>query len=180
MMASLSKSLFCLLSDKLCPGWHKRRTALQEQRVMSPPARDCWPSSRWVWPLSCWMSLPGSSPVSSICTHLPTPYVMRQSFRMAASSLVQPGEGVKFHLQAPALSGPPSLHDCCYRSLLQPRVPVHQPRVEQLTETLRLPVSGRVGPGPLCLPCSGLLSYPGLSLVNELTRASGSSDRLWR
>ena len=44
------------------------------------------------------MSLPGSSPVSRICTHFPTPYFMRQSFRMAASSLVQPGDGVKFHL----------------------------------------------------------------------------------
>lgn len=44
------------------------------------------------------MSLPGSSPVSKIWTHLPTPYFMRQSFRMAASSLVQPGDGVKFHL----------------------------------------------------------------------------------
>ena len=44
------------------------------------------------------MSFPGSRPVSRIWTHLPTPYFMRHSFKMAASSLVHPGDGVKFHL----------------------------------------------------------------------------------
>lgn len=61
-------------------------------------ARDCWPKSLWVCPFNCWMSFPGRSPVSRICTHLPTPNFIRQSFRTCASSLLHPGEGVKFHL----------------------------------------------------------------------------------
>ena len=64
----------------------------------SLPARDCWPRRRCVCPFSCWMSLPGSRPVSRICTHRPMPYFIRASLRMATWSLVQPGEGVKFHL----------------------------------------------------------------------------------
>ena len=38
--------------------------------------------------------------MSSIWTHLPMPKLIRHSFRIWTSSLLHPGEGVKFHLQA--------------------------------------------------------------------------------
>ena len=60
-------------------------------------ARDCWPRRRCVWPFSCWICLPGSTPLSTICIHRPMPNFMRQRRSVAHSSLVQPGDGVKFH-----------------------------------------------------------------------------------
>ena len=98
-------ALFCLWYQRtllcrtpVCMSIHTytlRRHGLASRRT---PASDCWPSRRCVWPFSCWIILPGSKPVSRICTQRPTPYFIRQSFRMLASSFVQPGEGVKFHL----------------------------------------------------------------------------------
>lgn len=44
------------------------------------------------------MSLPGSRPVAWICTHCPMPNFIKHSLRMSDSSLVHPGDGVKFHL----------------------------------------------------------------------------------
>lgn len=55
---------------------------LLQQPKHCVPARDCWPKRRWVWPLSCWMSLPGSRPVSRICTHRPMPYFCKHSLRI--------------------------------------------------------------------------------------------------
>jgi hypothetical protein len=46
------------------------------------------------------MSLPGSTPESTICTQRPMPNFSSASFSANTSSFVQPGEGVKFHSDA--------------------------------------------------------------------------------
>lgn len=99
---------------------HSSGTLRAEEYTLCKPARDCWPRSRWVWPFSCWMSLPGSRRVSRIWTHRPIPNFIRQSFSRCASSLVHPGDGVKFHLTPPSTQGEYCSHRCleaCVMSL---------------------------------------------------------------
>ena len=95
-----------------------RATPLRWRAARTPhaPARDCWPSRRCVWPFSCWMSLPGSTPESEICTHFPMPNFSRASFSANTSSFVHPGLGVKFHrLAASPILGPaPSSMVVCF------------------------------------------------------------------
>ena len=55
------------------------------------------------------MSFPGKRPVSRICTQRPTPYFIKQSFRICASSFDHPGEGVKFHLRSVSVTEPTEL-----------------------------------------------------------------------
>lgn len=55
-------------------------------------------------------------------THRPTPYFIKQSFRIAASSFVQPGDGVKFHLRCHLHSSRPIVDDLLHLQHVQDHV----------------------------------------------------------
>ena len=71
----------------------KRAPGCAPRQARCAPASDCCPSSRCVCPLSCWMSLPGRTPESTICTQRPMPNLPSASFSATTSSFVQPARG---------------------------------------------------------------------------------------